>query len=88
MMEMPIRKSRMLRNAEVLMRGRKVLTKNTVQENVLHRQRMTCAESVRSVTQTQDWTEGVRMSPSGRFQVIEEAKPRRRIISRSSGAEP
>ena len=35
---------------------------------------MTCADSVRTVQQTQDWTEGVGMSPSGRFQVIEDGR--------------
>ena len=43
---------------------------------------MTCAASLPSFRQTQDWTGGMGISPSGRFQVIEESKPKLRILSR------
>ena len=43
---------------------------------------MTCSDSMRTFTNTQDWTNGMGISPSGRFQVIEEARPKRKAISR------
>ena len=51
------------------------------QQANLHRQRMTCSESLRFDCQSQDWTGGMGISPSGRFQVIEQAKPKRRILN-------
>lgn len=51
------------------------------QQASLHRQRMTCADTLRFDTQSQDWTGGMGISPSGRFQVIESAKPKKAIIS-------
>ena len=83
MLEMPIRTGRRLQDAA-----------RHVQENIsrrtgerqqitsLHRQRMTCSGSVRSFANTQDWTNGMSMSPSGRFRVVEEAVPRRKFFSR------
>ena len=52
------------------------------QQANMRRQRMTCSESLRAFSQTQDWTGGMSMSPSGRFQVIEEARPKQKIFSR------
>ena len=52
-----------------------------VQDVDIYRQRMRCSDSVRFDTNAQDWTKGMQMSPSGRFQVIEEAKPKKRIVS-------
>ena len=49
------------------------------QQADIHRSRMTCSASLPSFHQTQDWT-GV-LTPSGRIPVIEEAKPRKRLIS-------
>ena len=48
------------------------------------RQRFTVADHIdaRTFQHTQDWTEGMEMSPSGRFRVIEEAKPRQKLFSR------
>jgi len=74
-MEMSIR-----RRTEQMRRRRPVQPEN-VKQNVLHRQRITCADSLETV-QAQDWTNGMKMSPSGRFQIIEEAKPHRKIITR------
>ena len=42
---------------------------------------MTCADTVRFDTQSQDWISGMGISPSGRFQVIESAKQKKSIIS-------
>ena len=40
----------------------------------IRRQRMSCAESVKDFQKTQDWTGQMAMSPSGRFQVIEDSR--------------
>ena len=47
----------------------------------IRRSRMTCSADLPEIRQTQDWTGSMTMSPSGRFQVIEERKPNVRIIS-------
>ena len=47
----------------------------------IRRSRMTCSADLPGIRQTQDWTGSMSMSPSGRFQVIEERKPKVRIIS-------
>lgn len=83
MLDMPIRTGRRMQDA--VMRLRERVTRHTderQQVNSLHRQRMTCSGNVRSFTNTQDWTGGMGMSPSGRFQVIEQAKPKRKAFSR------
>ena len=49
------------------------------QQADIHRSRMTCSASVPAFHQTQDWTGG--LTESGRHPVIEEAKPRKRLIS-------
>ena len=49
------------------------------QQADIHRSRMTCSASLSSFHQTQDWTGN--LTASGRVPVIEEAKPKRRIIS-------
>ena len=54
---------------------------NRQQQAVLHRERITCADTVRFDTQSQDWTGSMGISPSGRFQVIESAKPKRNVFS-------
>ena len=48
------------------------------------RQRMTVADHLetRSFQNSQDWTGGLGISPSGRFQVIENGRERKRILSR------
>ena len=47
----------------------------------IRRSRMTCSADLPGIRQTQDWTGSMAMSSSGRFQVIEEKKPKARIIS-------
>lgn len=47
----------------------------------IRRARMTCSADLPGIRQTQDWTGGMVMSPSGRFQVIEERKPKVRLVS-------
>lgn len=51
------------------------------QQASLHRERMTCADTVRFDTQSQDWTGGMGISPSGRFQVVETAAPKKSVFS-------
>ena len=82
MLDMPIRAGRKLQDAAVFLReGFTRHTSERQQVNSLHRQRMTCSGSLQ-FTNTQDWTGGMEMSPSGRFRVIEEAKPKQRFFSR------
>lgn len=83
MLEMPIRTGRRVQDATRQIR--ETIARRTgerQQVNSLHRQRMTCSDSMRTFTNTQDWTNGMGISPSGRFQVIEEARPKRKAISR------
>ena len=54
---------------------------NRQQQATLHRERMTCSDTLRFDTQSQDWTGSMGISPSGRFQVIESAKPKKSVIS-------
>ena len=48
----------------------------------VRRQRFSCADSLKEYEQTQDWTGQMGMSPSGRFQVIEEKREREPLITR------
>ena len=52
-----------------------------VQHADIYRKRMTFSDSARFDTAPQKRTEDIRLSPSGRFQVIEEARPKPKIIS-------
>lgn len=82
MMEMPIRIKRRLQDAAINWRERMDGVDDERQQHAnIHRQRMTCSESFRGFQQSQDWVEGVAVSPSGRFRVIEEKKPKQKIIS-------
>ena len=47
----------------------------------IRRSRMTCSADLPNIRQTQDWTGSMTMSPSGRFRVIEERRPKVRVIS-------
>lgn len=49
------------------------------QQADIHRSRMTCSSSLAPFHQTQDWTGN--LTASGRVAVIEEVKPRQRLIS-------
>ena len=70
-----------IQNAAIDWQERRIRkSEERVQNANIHRQRMTCSDSLRFDTQSQDWISGMGVSPSGRFQVVEEAKPRRRII--------
>lgn len=83
MLEMPIRTGRRLQDAaRQIKEGISRRTDERQRVNSLHRQRMTCSDSMRSLTNTQDWMNGMSMSPSGRFQVVEEKKPKLRLFSR------
>ena len=43
---------------------------------------MTCSDSLQDIQKHQDWTGSMTMSPSGRFQVIEESGGREKLFSR------
>ncbi len=82
MMEMPIRAGRRMQDAAINWREKIAGIDEARQQHAnIHRQRMTCADSVRTFQQAQDWTGGMSVSPSGRFRVIEEKRPKQKIIS-------
>ena len=56
-------------------------SENRQQHADIYRQRMTCSDSLRFDTQTQDWTGGMGISPSGRFQVVENNGEKARLFS-------
>ena len=88
MLEMPIRRTgRRLLDAARQLCGGAWSSDERMQVNSLHRQRMTCSDSMQTFTNTQDWTGGLGVSPSGRFRVIEETKPKRKIFVDYNGSE-
>ena len=50
----------------------------------IRRERMSCSSSVRTFTQTQDWTRNMEMSPSGRFRVVEDSRERTPVVTRDT----
>ena len=83
MLEMPIRTGRKLQDAARQLReGVARRTGERQQVNSLHRQRMTCSGSLQPFANTQDWTNSMGMSPSGRFRTVEAAQPRQKVFSR------
>ena len=83
MLEMPMRTGRRLQDATRRLReGLSRRTGERQQVNSLHRQRMTCSETVQPFINTQDWMNGMSISPSGRFRVVEEVRPKQRAFSR------
>ena len=76
MLDMPIRAGKRIQDVQINIREKMARRTGERQQTAsLHRQRMSCSDSVKSFTNTQDWTGGMGISPSGRFQVIEEAAP-------------
>jgi|GEM_PF-3537326 len=51
----------------------------------MRRERITVSDRLEmpSFQNTQDWTGGMGISPSGRFRVVEEARPKQKVISES-----
>ena len=83
MLEMPIRTGRRMQDAaRRLQENYTRRTSERQQVSSLHRQRMTCSDSMRSFANTQDWTNGMGISPSGRFRVVEEVRPKQKTFSR------
>ena len=83
MLEMPIRTGRRIQDAVRQVReGISRHTNERQQVNSLHRQRMTCSDGLRGFSNTQDWMNGMSMSPSGRFRIPEQAKAKRKVFSR------
>ena len=54
---------------------------NRQQHADIYRQRMTCSDTLRFDTQRQDWTGGMGISPSGRFQVVENEEQKVKLFS-------
>jgi len=68
MLEMPIRTGRRMQDAARQIREKYSRRTNERQQvNSLHRQRMTCSDSMRSFTNTQDWMNGMSISPAAGF---------------------
>lgn len=83
MLDMPIRAGRRLQ--DMVNRVQESWDRKTEprqQQADLRRSRMSCSDSLRSFPQNQDWTGGMGVSPSGRFQVVEQPQARQRIFSR------
>ena len=84
MLEMPIRTGRRLQDAARTLRENAARrTDERQQVNSLHRQRMTCSDSLQPFANTQDWTNSMGMSPSGRFRTVEAAQPKQKVFSRN-----
>lgn len=81
MMEMPIRARRRLEDVAVTWQERRTRSEDMRQQQAdIRRRRMTVSDRIPSIHQTQDWTGSMEMSPSGRFQVIEEPTQRQRLF--------
>ena len=82
MMDMPVKVRNRLQDGMINWQENRYRKSEERQQHAdIRRARMTCSESLLSFRQTQDWTEGMGVSASGRFQVIEERKPKARLIS-------
>lgn len=82
-MEIPVKARRRLQDAAVAWQESRDRDADRLQQHAdLRRARMTCASSLRTPQKTQDWTQGMAMSPSGRFRVIEERNARIPVITR------
>ena len=80
MTEMTARVRNRLQDGVINWQERRVQQESFRQQQAdIHRSRMTWSASLPSYSQTQDWTGG--MTASGRVPVIEEAKPRKRVVS-------
>ena len=83
MMEMPIRARRRIEDVAVNWQERRTRAEDLREQHAdLRRQRMTVSDRVPSIHQTQDWTGNIGLSPSGRFQVIEEPTQRQRLFAK------
>ena len=75
MLDMPIRAGKRIQDVQINIREKMARRTGERQQTAsLHRQRMSCSDSVK-------WTGGMGISPSGRFQVIEEATRKPRLVS-------
>ena len=78
---MSVRNRTRLQRSPISWQDNRFMSDQRQQLTDIRRARMTCAPSLPAFRQTQDWTGGMSVSPSGRFQVIEEKKPKQRILS-------
>ena len=80
MSEMAARVRNRLQDGVISWQERRYLNEDFRQQHAdIHRSRMTCSDSLPSFHQTQDWTGG--LAPSNRIPVIEETRPKKRVIS-------
>lgn len=83
MTEMPVRMRGRLQDSWINWQEERDRRNEQRQQHAdIRRSRMTCSARLPSYTQAQDWTNNECISPSGRFQVIEERRPRTPLISR------
>ena len=82
MMDMRVQAGRRLQDVAVGWRENQDRRGGRKQQHAdIRRSRMSCADSVRTFDQHQDWTRGMEISPSGRFQEVEEQTGRQKVIS-------
>ncbi len=84
MMELPVRAGKRLQDFSVAWQENRDRRDLRQQHADIRRERMTCSDSLRSFPQNQDWTRSMEMSPSGRFQVVEEKNQRQALITRDT----
>ena len=81
-MEASVRAGRRLQDVSIRWQETRDRWDQRQQHADIRRKRMSCAESLQDFQKTQDWTGQMAMSPSGRFQVIEDSRKREPLITR------
>ncbi len=84
MMELPVRVGKRLQDFSVAWQEKQDRMDRRQQHADIRRQRMTCSDTLRSFPQAQDWTRTMEMSPSGRFQVVEEREQKQPLFTRDT----
>ena len=82
MMEASVRAGRRLQDVSIRWQETRDRWDQRQQHADIRRKRMSCADSLQDFQKTQDWTGQMAMSPSGRFQVIEDSRKREPLITR------
>lgn len=81
-MEASVRAGRRLQDVSVRWQESRDRRDQRQQLANIRRKRMSCADSLQDFQKTQDWTGQMSMSPSGRFQVIEDSRKREPLVTR------
>ncbi len=83
MMEMPVRARRRLEDLAASWQEKRDWSDDLrQQQSNLRRSRITCSASLSDYQKNQDWTGSMGLSPSGRFQIVEEAGKHQRFFTR------